>query len=171
MDLQEARQSGIVLNLLGRAAGILGLTLLLLAAAVSVRIPGFDRWFGGLTQLWKIHHVMGGGAFLLLMLHPLLLSYAAAPLSLRAAAEVLFPAASAWETWLGWSALMVMMLFLAPTFSFFGQPEYQRWKRLHALSGLTLLLGLAHTWPLSRSFPGAWSTVWLALGALALASL
>ena len=78
------------LELLGLAAGVLGLSFLLLAAAISVRIPGFDLWFGGLTRLWKIHHVLGAAAFLLLMAHPLLLSFAAAGTSLVSA--------SAWPT-------------------------------------------------------------------------
>lgn len=168
MIAETERLSGI-LNLLGRAAGMLGLSLLLLATVQAVRIPGFDRWFGGLTKLWKVHHAFGAVAFLLLMLHPLLLAFAAAPVSLQAAAAILFPVLSNWAVWAGWLALLVMMSFLAPTFSFFGGSNYQRWKAMHAASGLTLLLALAHVLPLNRSLPGArGAIVWLALGSLSI---
>ncbi len=112
---QNAAAAG-VLAFLGRASGILGLSFLLVAALISVRIPGFDLWFGGLTRLWKIHHVLGALSFLLLMAHPLLLAFASAPVSVKASAAVLFPDPSAWSVWAGWLALTAMAVFLAPTF-------------------------------------------------------
>jgi predicted ferric reductase len=159
------------LTFLGRAAGILGLAFLLLAGIISVRIPGWDRWFGGLTQLWKVHHVLGAASFVLLMAHPLLLAFASARVSAQAAGAVLFPQPGAWSAWAGWAAFAALTIFLAPTFWFFGQPEYQRWKALHALSGLVIILGAAHALPLGRSLPGTWGkTIWLGYGALALAA-
>lgn len=127
------------LEFLGRATGSLGLFLLVLAALTSARLPGVDPRLGGLTKVWKIHHLLGAASFLLLMAHPLLLSFASARLSLQAAAAVLFPGSP-----VGWLALAAMATFLAPTFSFFGPPEYQRWKSLHALSGVALVAGVAH---------------------------
>ena len=166
---QVLSDTSILLSSLGRACGILGLSFLLLAALISVRLPGFDLWFGGLTRLWKIHHVLGAASFLLLMAHPLLLAFAAAPLSVQAAAAVLFPGLNAWSVWMGWLALAAMAVFLAPTFWFFGQPQYQRWKALHAVSGLALVLGVAHALPLTRSLPGAWGKfIWSGYGSLAL---
>lgn len=166
VKIAEIQTTAGILNLLGRAAGILGASLFLLAVAQAVRIPGFDRWFGGLTRLWKVHHVFGAAAFLLVMLHPLLLAFAAAPVSLQAAAAILLPELTAWSLWAGWLALLLMMVFLAPTFSFFGSPEYQRWKVVHKVSGLALILALAHVLPLNRS--GRWGAIiWLALAACA----
>lgn len=165
-----SRGAGVpALELLGRGAGVLGLSLLLAAAAISLRRPGFDLWFGGLTRLWKVHHVLGAAAFLLLLAHPLLLSFAAARLSLPAASAVLFPAGPAWSAWAGWLALAVMTSFLAPTFWFFGRPDYQRWKALHALSGAAMALGLAHAAASGRLLPGgAGRAAWAAFGGLAL---
>ena len=155
----------------GRAAGILGLSSLLVAGIVSVRIPRFDVWFGGLTQLWKIHHVLGAAAFVLVMAHPLLLAFASARVSIQAAAAVLFPYPASWSVWAGWAAFAALTVFLAPMFWFFGQPEYQRWKALHALSGVAIVLGVAHAVPLGRSLAGNWGkTIWLGYGALALAA-
>jgi predicted ferric reductase len=156
------------LTFLGRAAGILGLSFFLLAGLISVRIPRIDVWFGGLTQLWKVHHVLGAASFVLVMAHPLLLAFASARASVQAAAAVLFPEAAAWDVWAGWVAFAAMAVFLAPTFWFFGQPEYRRWKALHALSGLALVSGVTHALPLSRGSRG--QAIWLGYGALALAA-
>lgn len=151
------------LGSLGRLTGIAGLGLMLVAAIVSVRIPGFDRCFGGLTSLWRTHHQLGAAAFLLLLAHPLLLSLAAVEISLATAVAVLFPPLSVASVWLGWGALVLMMVFLAPSFSFFGRPDYQRWKRLHHLSGVAVVLALAHTLMLARTLPAPWGR-WLWVG-------
>ncbi len=165
-------QPSTSLNTLGRLTGIAGLGLFLVAAIISFRIPGMDRWFGGLTTLWRTHHLMGAMAFLLLLLHPLLLALAMVEHSLAAAVAVLLPASGGLATWLGWAALLLMMVFLAPSFAFFGHPHYQRWKFLHRLSGFAALAALAHTFVLARTVPSPWGTViWLALVAGALASL
>jgi predicted ferric reductase len=156
---------------LGRAAGVLGLSFLLLAGIISVRIPGFDVCFGGLTRLWKIHHLLGAAAFVLVMAHPLFLAFASARVSIQAAAAVLFPEPAAWSVWAGWAAFAALAVFLAPTFWFFGQPEYQRWKSLHALSGLAIVLAVAHAVPLGRALPNGWSSIfWLGYGSLAFAA-
>ncbi len=147
----------------GLLAGVFGATLLLLTAALSIRIPGLDQPFGGLVALWQVHHVLGFGAFLLVMAHPLLLALAALAESPQAAAAVLAPAASDRPSWLGWGALLALMIFLAPTFSFFGAPRYQRWKALHALSAVAVTLAFAHTLLLGSSLP-PWP--WWALGSL-----
>jgi predicted ferric reductase len=154
---------------LGRAAAVLGLSCLLAAALISARIPGLDLWFGGLTRVWSAHHHLGAAAFLLLMAHPLLLAFSAAGGSLQAASAVLFPGPSVWSAWAGWGALAAMALFLAPTFWFFGQPEYQRWKALHALSGPAIVLALAHAIAAGRLIPGRRGAVlWTVYGACAL---
>lgn len=159
---------GALLNWAGRLTGIAGLTCLLLSAALIVRVPGFDRLFGGLTKLWMIHHRLGAAALLLLLAHPLLLAFAAADVSVTAAAATLLPPAGDWAAWLGWWALLAMMAFLAPTFAFFGEPDYQRWKWLHRLSGLAVVLAIVHTLALTRSLPETWSrVVWLGLALLA----
>src|SRR3990172_11147263 len=122
---------GALLNLFGRLTGVAGLSFLLVATILSCRVPGVDRPFGGLTKLWRTHHRLGAVAFLLLLAHPPLLALSAAGGSLTGATHVLIPPLPDWGTWLGWIALLAMMIFLAPSFSFFGEPEYQRWRWLH----------------------------------------
>lgn len=160
--------AGAWLDLLGRLSGVLGLACLLVAGIVSVRIPGFDRPFGGLTRLWKLHHSLGLACFLLLLAHPLLMALARVPLSPAAMKAVLLPPAGEWALWAGWLALLALVAFLAPSFQLFGRPEYQRWKALHFVSGLALVAGLVHTLPLTRSLPRpVAAALWGTLGALA----
>ena len=152
------------LNVLGRLAGIAGLGLFLVAAIVSFRIVGFDAWFGGLTKLWKTHHLLGAVAFLLLLAHPLLLALASARISLDTAVAVLIPQDGGAAIWVGWGSLLLMMVFLAPSFAFFGHPDYQRGKKLHRLAGLAALLAVVHTLMLERALPYPWGEIiWLVL--------
>lgn len=161
---------GSWLNTLGQLTGIWGLSFLLVSALLCCRVPGFDRPFGGLTKLWHLHHRLGALAFLLLLAHPVLLALAAAEVSLAAAVATLFSNKTA-VVW-GWVALLALMAFMAPTFDFFGKPEYQHWKWLHRLSGITVVFALIHTFMLARALPDAWSIlVWGLLALLALAAI
>ncbi len=163
---------GSLLNLLGRLTGIVGLALMLMAALMACRVPGFDRPFGGLTKLWLSHHRIGAAAFLLLLAHPLLLALAAVEVSIDAAVATLFPPTFNLAAWLGWAALLLTMLFMAPSFALFGEVAYQRWKWLHRVSGIALVLGLGHTLLVARTIPAPWELlIWLTLTLLAVAAL
>ncbi len=155
------------LTWVGKVSGILGLAMMLLAGAVSCRVPGFDRPFGGLARLWHLHHWLGFAAFILVMLHALALGLAAVPASLDAAVATLFPPLSHGALWLGWLAWAAMVIFLAPTFDFFGKPHYQRWKRLHLVSAAALLLGLGHALLLAGEAWPWWLLGIAGLGAIA----
>lgn len=160
-----------VLATAGRLAGVAGLACLLVSACLSSRVPGFDRIFGGLTRLWQTHHLLGACAFLLLLAHPLLLAFARAE-SNSDARELLFPAGSSWALWSGWAGLLLMMIFLAPSFSFFGPPVYQRWKAIHMLAGPAIVFSLLHAFAYDRAIAPPWDyLVWGTLSALALAAL
>lgn len=151
----------------GRATALVGTMCLLLAGMLSVRIPGLDPYLGGLTRVWRLHHMLGAAAFLLLMAHPLLLALAAATVSPHAALSVLWPPSDETAVWLGWGALVAMVIFLAPSFWFFGRPDYQRWKYLHLLSAVAIVAGLAHTLALTRAIPGGYGTAfWITAGTL-----
>lgn len=170
MGRADFADAAAVLNSAGRLTGILGLSMLLVAAALCCRVPGFDRPFGGLTKLWRLHHQLGAAAFMLLLAHPVLLSLAAADVSLGASVATLF--SNTPGLWLGWLALLSMMVFLAPGFAFFGLPAYQRWKWLHRLSGPAIVLALIHTLLLARTLPGLWHWIlWAVFLAIALGAL
>lgn len=150
---------------LAAASGVLSLTLMLLAGVLSIRLPGLDRWFGGLTRLWTIHHLLGWSGFMMCMIHVWLVAGSALTLSVDAAVYNLFPPPAYWPVWAGWAAFVALVIFLAPTFKFFREPDYRRWKRLHLISAAALLLALMHALAL-----GSEPWIWTLPGALALAA-
>lgn len=172
LDAADFANAAAALNALGRLSGVAGMSCLLVAAVLSCRVPGFDRPFGGLTKLWRTHHRLGAAAFLLLLAHPPLLSLSAAGTSLAAAAQVLVPPTMDWGAVLGWVGLLAMMMFLAPSFAFFGEPEYRRWRLLHGLSAVAVIAAVAHAWWFGRTIPAqAGTAIWLLLAAGAVASV
>lgn len=156
-----------MLRAAGLGAGILGMSMMLVAAALSVRLPGLDRWFGGLPHMWLIHRGIGFGAFILIMVHALLLGFAAMPAGLSSSLTTMFPPFENWAVWMGWLALITMVIFLGPTFQFFGRPlHYQRWKKLHLLSAVATVFALLHLFPLAREL---W--LWVILAVLAIGAI
>lgn len=165
------RTPSLALDALGRLCGIAGLGFILTAASLSSRVPGFDRAFGGLTKLLKIHRALAAVGFILILFHPLLLAFSNAD-DLHSATATLFPARDEWAVWAGWAALLVMMVFLAPSFGFFGEVSFPVWKALHRLAGLTVVLALVHAFVLNQMIPRPWAYVlWLTLSVLALAAV
>jgi predicted ferric reductase len=151
----------------GRASGILGLSMILLAGCLSVRLPGFDALFGGLTRLWKLHHLLGFGGFVLVFAHVELLAISALPISRELPARILFPSSSSTSTWIGWLALVALTIFLVPSFKFFGPPRYQGWKFVHMVAAPSALcLAFVHAVELSPD-----ESVWWGLGFLAAGSV
>ncbi|WP_028670479.1 ferredoxin reductase family protein [Saccharospirillum impatiens] len=150
----------------GRLVGVVGLTLLLLAALMSLRLPKLDLMFGGLPRLWRIHRLVGFMGFVNILLHAWLLGFATVTQGRTLSLAGLFPDVANWPIWAGWLALALMVVFLAPTFQFFGRLNYQRWKRLHLLSAPALVLGLIHTLPLADQ-----PLVWWVLGALSIGAI
>ncbi len=153
--------------MVGRGCGILGLSMILTAGIVSVRIPRLDRAFGGLTRLWKLHHLLGFGGFVLVFAHVELIALSALPISRDLPARTLFPSLSSTSVWLGWLGLLALTIFLAPSFKFFGPPRYQGWKLLHMIAAPSaLLLAVLHATGL-----GPQSSVWWVFGGMAVVSV
>ncbi|MEE4303323.1 MAG: ferric reductase-like transmembrane domain-containing protein [Wenzhouxiangella sp.] len=172
LDASAVTSTSALLNTAGRLTGVAGLSMLLLAAILSARVPGFDQPFGGLTRLWRTHHLLGAWSLILLLLHPVLLALSAAGASIESAAATLLPPISDLASWSGWAALILMMIFLAPSFSFFGRPRYERWKKIHRLAGPAVALALVHDFWLSRGLP-TWLDIvlWSALALLAVGAV
>lgn len=154
------------LTLTGRLTGILGLAMMLLAAMMSVRLPYYDRWFGGLVRLWVVHRFFGFAGFVLVLLHVALLAYAQLPFSIDAAIARVFPPFAEWPIWSGWLALLCMVIFLGPTFRFFGRLHYQRWKKLHLFSAPAVVFALLHAIPIAAETLVWWVMAVGAIGAI-----
>lgn len=158
--------AGSWLQWVGVSSGILGLSTMLLAAVVSIRLPGFDRYFGGLARLWGIHRWLGFASFMLVMVHVMALGLSAASVSLPVAIATLFPPINHLSIWWGWFAWLAMLVFLAPTFNFFGSLNYQRWKSLHLFSALAVVAGVLHALLLAPQ-----QLIWWMLGVAAIAAI
>lgn len=158
--------SAALLLAASQATGILALSTMLAAAVLSLRLPRFDALFGGLPRIWQVHTWLGASAFMLILMHVVLLAFSALPVSTAHSIAALFPPLTQVTVWAGWIALALTLAFVAPGFRFFGNIDYQRWKALHLLSAPALLLGLAHGMGL-----GGAPALWWGLGGLAVAAI
>lgn len=133
-----------------RSAGIVsawaGAGLLVSSLMLMVRSSRLAGLLGGLERMYRWHHRSGLAAYVLLLAHPLALAVNGWVESPKLAWEVLAPWDQSWPLWLGWGALLLLMIGLAATFAV--QLAYRLWRMLHPLLGLAALLGLLHIYVL-----------------------
>jgi len=123
-----------------------GSALLAASLLLMVREPHVAQLLGGLENMYRWHHRSGIVAYVLLLCHPLALtldSWLEAP---QLAWQMLAPWAHSWPVWLGWIALLLLMFGLVTTFVV--RLSYRRWRNLHILLGVAVLLALAHMYAL-----------------------
>lgn len=144
---------------LGRLSAWAGSALLLASLLFMLREPVLTRQLGGWEAMLRAHHHSGVWAYVLLLIHPLALA-AGHDDALGAWQRLVAPPGR-----LGWAALLLLMLGLGTTFS--RQVSDRRWRPLHGLLGLGVLLGLVHAALLTVHIGLAWVTLALALAALA----
>jgi predicted ferric reductase len=142
--------------------GILGSSLWAMNLWFIVRLPWQDRVFGGLDQVYFLHHFMGSLAYVLLLAHPLTLALGRWAVSPEAAAALLFPALKPFAIFAGWLALLGLMGVIFATFLW--KLPYALWKHLHAGSAVAYALAIYHV------VAAAPSSVWSEPGHVLLAS-
>lgn len=126
---------------LGQIAGLVGMAMFSVNLLLSSRTKDLDDLFGGINKAYVAHHILGGTAFILLMIHPLLLASAFIPKSISRAAFMLIPGTD-WAINFGITALLSMMTLLILTF--FIKLPYQIWKFSHKFLGLAFFFGGIH---------------------------
>lgn len=146
----------------GIALGWAGSGLLLASLLLMLREPRLAQALGGLERMYRWHHGTGLAAYVLLLAHPLALAAQGWREGPAQAWATLAPAGDA--LWLGWAGLAGLMGGLAATFS--PHLPYGRWRGLHALLGVAVLLGLAHVHALGIGQAG-WLAALVAAGLLA----
>lgn len=119
-----------------------GTGMLTIATVLMVREPHLTGALGGLELCYRWHHRAGVLAYLALLVHPLALAIDGWKESPRVAWQSLAPWLQAWPVWLGWCALALLMIGLTATFA--SQLPYRRWRGLHALLGVGVLLAFSH---------------------------
>lgn len=123
-----------------------GSGLLVANLVLMVREPHIARLLGGLESMYRWHHRSGMIAYLLLLCHPLALALNGWIEAPHLAWQTLAPWAQSWPVWLGWVALVLLMVGLATTFAV--RLPYRRWRAFHFALGLGVLLALAHVYAL-----------------------
>lgn len=125
-----------------RIAGFIGFTLFAWNLILSARIPWLERQFGGLDKLYKVHHTVGGLAFIAMLVHPALLTIKYATLSLASAYEFLLPSLTDIPLQAGKLTLggMVVVLFI----TFYIWVSHERFVWIHRLTGVLFGFAVYH---------------------------
>lgn len=125
----------------GQMAGLVAIVLLSLNFILSARLKIYEEFFGGMNKVYLAHHIVGGLAFVLFMLHPLLFALARFSSSWIEAALFLLPGSDLAINF-GIAALLSAMAILIITF--FAKFPYQVWLWTHRLLGITLVFSAIH---------------------------
>lgn len=142
-----------------------GTGLLVASLVLMVRTPRLGAWLGGLEAMYRWHHRGGTTAYVLLLCHPLLLAVDDWAESPRRAWEAIAPWSQDWPVALGWGALVLLMAGLATSFA--QRLSYRRWRGLHHLLGIAVVVGLLHVGTLLGNDGAVFAFAALAAAALA----
>ena len=146
---------------LGKIAGLLAVTAYALNFIYATRLRLLEDWFGGLNKLYVAHHLLGGLALIMMLLHPLLLSAALAKDALPEAARLLLPdgllplgalfdsaadqhnmVRREWAILMGGLAFLGTIVLLVITF--YAKVSFEFWLKSHRLLGVAFLLAGLH---------------------------
>ncbi len=152
---------------LSQLLALLGTVLLSISFFLAGRFQFLESWFGGLDVIYRLHHLTGGVAFVLLLHHPLFLAVNVLPRLDLAWKYLWFSSNIAYDY--GIIGLYLMLLLLI--FTLLINLPYSIWKKTHEFMGLVLFFGALHiltiTSDISRFQPlRVWIIVWLVIGAM-----
>lgn len=144
---------------LGKLLSLIGFTLFALNLVLATRTKWLEKMFGGLNEVYKLHHYVGGLALSFLAFHPMLLAVSYIYLSdfatsIKSAAQFLLPKAIVFSG--PTSDLQQNVAFNAGSVAFFGMVvllvltffvrlPYQVWLFTHKFLGVAFLLACVHT--------------------------
>ncbi len=134
------------LNSIGKLAGVIGITLYALNVMLSTRFRVYEKLFGGLNTVYRVHHTNGGLAFIAMLSHPvfLILSRWSYPGILK---SYLVPSASGLlTTGYTWGSVALWMTIVLLAITYWAKIPYEWWKRTHYLMGFISVPLLLHIW-------------------------
>ena len=143
----------------GKAAALLGFSILAMQFVLSARIKWAERPFG-LDRVMRFHKWMGVTAGFLILAHPLGLVLGGAGWGL------IFSFGRHWAVGLGKIAFVLLaVLVIASVYRVTLRIEYQKWLLAHnAAAAIILVLGFVHSWALGDELQsGAMRTWWVIL--------
>ena len=127
---------------LGKLAGLAGMALFAWAVILSARFKIYNRMFHGLDNTYRAHHNIGLAAFMLLLIHPILITYRYFLSSPASAYEFLKPSPSSPFRALGSIALFLMILGIGVTL--YINVKYEKFILVQRALGLVLFIGAVH---------------------------
>ena len=127
---------------IGQVAGLVGMVMFALSLILSGRFSFLEKYFGGLNNMYKVHHEFGGYSLILLVLHPLSLAIAYGYTSLLGAILFILPSSNDWARNMG--SISFILLFILLFITFYTKLPYQIWKWTHKFLGLSFFLGGLH---------------------------
>jgi predicted ferric reductase len=144
-DSSVSRFSDFTTSLLnfGQITGLVGTAMFAINLILSARLRVIENIFNGLNRVYSRHDQLGQIAFILLLLHPLLLLPKYSSNSFYFAAKFLLPGNNWPQNW-GIFSLIGMILLLTATL--FIPLKYSFWKKTHKFMGLTFFLASLHVW-------------------------
>jgi len=134
--------AGSVFTSLGQVTGLVGMAMFSISLILSARVRFWNEWFNGLNRIYINHHRIGAIAFILLLFHPIFLTYNYLTFSLRSAADFWLPSSN-WALTFGKIGLFGMIVLLILTF--FVSLKYNTWKNTHKYMGLAFFFGGLHS--------------------------
>lgn len=132
----------LALGSIGKISGIIAVVLFCANIFLTTRLSFIEDLFGGLNKVYIAHHLTGGIALCIALLHPIALSIQRASISLREGALLLLPRLDELAIALGIIALWIFIGLMIITF-YLSLP-YRVWLITHKFLGLVLLLMLLH---------------------------
>lgn len=127
---------------LGRLSSLIGSTLFAISIILSSRLKIIEEFIAGMNRSYVNHHLIGGVAFILLMLHPVFLTTPYLFISLKSTINFILPPLDNWDVYFGIAALLFMMTLLFITF--YTKLPYHIWKMTHKFLGVAFFIGIIH---------------------------
>lgn len=132
----------LILENLGKLAGLAGLSLFAWSLILSARLKIFDKLFLGLDNMYRAHHIIGAVALILLLAHPILLTSRYLLSSPISAYEFLKPSFESPYRTLGQLTLDIMIVLMVISI-YFGIK--QKWfVYVMRILGVLVFLGAIH---------------------------
>jgi predicted ferric reductase len=135
--------SYILLSSLGRITGLASIVLFAFNIILTTRLPVLENIFGGLNKMFIAHHILGGTALILALIHTMAVTVRLTSVSFRDAALIGIPFTNGWPMTFGvlglWGFVVLMIL------TFYISLPYRTWLFTHKFLGSVFLLIALHT--------------------------
>lgn len=133
------REDEPFLRMLGKGFAVVGITILALQAVLITRWRALTAPFG-LEMVMRFHKAMAVLAVGLLIAHPILLAAASGSWGL------ILNVAQPWFIWFGKAALILLLVQGVSSLFQRQLMDFQRWRLLHNIAPIILVLGFTHSW-------------------------